>query len=55
MKAHTKETQASITPDSAIQLLKEGNIRFQEKSKADRDLMEQVKATSQGQYPFATI
>jgi carbonic anhydrase len=55
MKAHTKETQASINPESAIQLLKEGNIRFQEKSKADRDLMEQVKATSQGQYPYATI
>ena len=55
MKAHTKETQASITPDSAMQLLKEGNSRFQEKTKVNRDLMEQVKDTSQGQYPFATI
>ena len=55
MKAHTKETQASITPDSAMQLLKEGNTRFQEKTKVNRDLMEQVKDTSQGQYPFATI
>ena len=55
MKAHTKETQASITPDSAMQLLKEGNTRFQEKTKVNRDLMEQVKDTSQGQYPYATI
>jgi len=55
MKAHTKETQSSITPGSAMQLLKEGNSRFQEKTKVDRDLMEQVKDTSQGQYPFATI
>ncbi|MBA22989.1 MAG: carbonic anhydrase [Flavobacteriales bacterium] len=55
MKAHTKETQASITPDSAMQLLKEGNTRFQEKTKVNRDLMEQVKDTSKGQYPFATI
>ena len=55
MKAHTKETQASITHDSAMQLLKEGNTRFQEKTKVNRDLMEQVKDTSQGQYPFATI
>ncbi len=55
MKAHTKETQASITPDSAIQLLKEGNNRFQDKTKAERDLMEQVKETSKGQYPYATI
>lgn len=55
MKAHTKETQASITPDSALQLLKEGNNRFQDKTKAERDLMEQVKETSKGQYPYATI
>jgi len=55
MKAHTKETQASITPDYAIQLLKEGNNRFQDKTKAERDLMEQVKETSKGQYPYATI
>lgn len=55
MKAHTKETQASITPNSAIQLLKEGNNRFQDKTKAERDLMEQVKETSKGQYPYATI
>ena len=28
MKAHTKETQATITPEKAISLLKEGNARF---------------------------
>ena len=55
MKAHTKETQAAITPDTAIQLLKEGNLRFQENRKADRDLLKQVSDTATGQYPFATI
>ena len=55
MKAHTKETQAAITPDMAIQLLKMGNERFQENQKADRDLMEQVHDTVSGQYPFATV
>ncbi|TYP76277.1 carbonic anhydrase family protein [Aquimarina intermedia] len=55
MKAHTKETQASITPDVAVQMLKEGNARFLNNSKADRDLLEQVKDTTNGQYPFATI
>ncbi len=55
MKAHTKETQAEITPDIAIQLLKEGNNRFVKNSKADRDLLEQVSDTSGGQYPFATV
>lgn len=55
MKAHTKETQAVITPVSAIGLLKEGNERFVANKKADRDLLEQVGDTASGQYPFATI
>lgn len=55
MKAHTKDTQADITPDSAITLLKEGNSRFVENKNADRDLLEQVNYTASGQYPFATI
>ena len=55
MKAHTKETQAAMTPDSAIQLLREGNKRFVANSKADRNLLEQVGDTATGQYPFATV
>ena len=55
MKAHTKETQASMTPATALHELKEGNQRFQNNKKADRDLLDQVKDTSSGQYPFATI
>ncbi|MBT8234372.1 MAG: carbonic anhydrase [Saprospiraceae bacterium] len=55
MKAHTKETQAAMTPQTAIQELKDGNKRFQENLKADRALLEQVADTSTGQYPFATI
>jgi len=55
MKAHTKETQAVMTPNSALEALREGNIRFQKNLKADRDLLDQVKDTSTGQYPFATI
>ncbi len=55
MKAHTKETQAAISPDGAIALLKEGNQRFVANKKANRDLLEQVGDTASGQYPFATI
>jgi carbonic anhydrase len=55
MKAHTKETQAALTPEEALLLLKEGNARFQNNSKANRNLLEQVNDTSSGQYPFATI
>jgi len=55
MKAHTKDTQASMTPMSAIQALRDGNNRFVSKSPITRDLNEQVSQTSNGQYPFATI
>ncbi|MFT4575128.1 MAG: carbonic anhydrase [Polaribacter sp.] len=55
MKAHTKETQATMTPEKSLQFLKEGNKRFQDNLKANRSLIEQVLDTSTGQFPFATI
>jgi len=55
MKAHTRETQASLTPRKALQFLKEGNLRFQQNLKANRNLLEQVNDTAEGQFPFATI
>ena len=55
MKAHTRETQATMTPQKSLQYLKEGNIRFQNNLKANRNLLEQVNDTSEGQFPFATI
>ncbi len=55
MKAHTKETQDQMTPNSALQALKDGNHRFVENNMANRNLPEQVQDTSGGQYPFATI
>lgn len=55
MKAHTKETQATMTPEKALQFLKEGNERFQQNLKANRNLLEQVNDTKDGQFPFATI
>jgi carbonic anhydrase len=55
MKAHTRETQATMTPQKALGFLKEGNQRFQNNLKANRNLLEQVNDTSDGQFPFATI
>jgi carbonic anhydrase len=55
MKAHTKETQAVMTPDSSIQALKDGNERFMENTQISRDLLDQVTDTSTGQFPFATV
>lgn len=55
MKAHTQETQATMTPEKSLLYLKEGNKRFQSNLKANRNLLEQVNDTSDGQFPFATI
>ena len=55
MRTHTAETQATMTPEKAVQFLKEGNIRFQNNLKANRNLLQQVNETSDGQFPFATI
>ena len=55
MKAHTSETQSSITPVKAIEFLKEGNERFVNNLKANRDLLQQANETRDGQFPFAVI
>ncbi len=55
MKSHTKETQEILTPEHALELLKEGNERFVNNIKAHRNLLEQVNETSAGQFPFAAI
>lgn len=55
MKAHTRETQATMTPQKSLRYLKEGNERFQNNLKTNRNLLEQVNDTSDGQFPFATI
>jgi len=55
MKAHTRETQSTMSPEKALQFLKEGNERFQNNLKANRNLLQQVNETKDGQFPFATI
>lgn len=55
MKTHTKVTQENLTPQLAHEILVEGNERFVQNVKAQRNLKEQVLETSSGQYPFAVI
>ena len=55
MWTHTKESQDKITPLKALEFLKEGNVRFLNNLKLDRNLLKQVNQTSEGQYPFAAI
>ncbi|MFT5053469.1 MAG: carbonic anhydrase [Oceanospirillaceae bacterium] len=55
MKTQTKETQQKMTPQAALNILIEGNTRFTENVRGNRDLIEQVGETTNGQYPFAVI
>ena len=55
MKTLTKELQSQITPKRAIEILREGNIRFMNNLKTNRNLLQQVNETSDGQHPFAVI
>ncbi len=55
MKTLTKETQAAITPSMALELLREGNKRFINNLKINRNLLQQANETSDGQHPFAVI
>lgn len=55
MRTQTKEIQENLTPKCAHDILVQGNKRFAENLKAQRNLKDQVFETSKGQYPFAVI
>jgi carbonic anhydrase len=55
MRTLNKEMQEKITPQQALEILKEGNKRFVDNLKLHRNLLEQVNETSDGQHPFAVI
>jgi carbonic anhydrase len=55
MKTLTKEMQDAITSSMALQLLKDGNKRFVNNLKINRNLLQQANETSDGQHPFAVI
>lgn len=55
MRTLTKELQLKISPTKGIQLLQEGNRRFVNNLKFNRNLLQQVNETVDGQHPFAVI
>lgn len=55
MRTLNKQLQESITPQQALEILKEGNRRFVHNLKLNRNLLEQVNETRDGQWPFATV
>ena len=55
MRTHNKESQSTMTPSMAMEILKDGNKRFVSNLKFNRNLLQQVNETRDGQWPFATV
>lgn len=55
MKSHYWETRESMTPAKALAFLKEGNERFLNNLRVNRNLLDLVNDTAERQFPFATI
>ncbi|PLW81362.1 carbonic anhydrase [Kineobactrum sediminis] len=51
----TLQSQAVLTPDSALAMLREGNERFLTDTMIERDFSAQVDATASGQYPHSIV
>ena len=54
-QVQTSESQAAMTPEAALARLREGNARFVAGESKVRNLPAKVRATAEGQYPFAVI
>jgi len=51
----TREVQTQLDPARVLKILQEGNARFVRGERVSRDLMRQVNATAQGQFPLAVV
>lgn len=55
MKTLNKISQANISPKKALELLQAGNTRFVDNLRVNRNLLQMVNDTSDGQWPMAAI
>jgi carbonic anhydrase len=55
MRTLTKELQKNLTPRKAYEILVDGNRRFVNNLRYNRNLLSQVNETSDGQFPFAIV
>ncbi|HYF04254.1 MAG TPA: bifunctional SulP family inorganic anion transporter/carbonic anhydrase [Patescibacteria group bacterium] len=51
----TEEVQKTITPQMALEILKQGNERFVKNECIEKDFKHQMRTTAQGQYPMAAV
>ena len=55
MRTLTKKLRDDLTPITALDVLRKGNERFVNNLKANRNLLQQVNETSDGQHPLAIV
>jgi len=55
MKTHTKEFLETLTPQLAFEVLKDGNKRFINNLKVNRNLLQLLDEIQDGQHPFAVV
>ncbi len=55
MRTLTKSVRDALTPIDAIEVLRKGNDRFVNNLKSNRNLLQQVNETSDGQHPLAIV
>ena len=53
--ALTKAQRDLLTPEQIIELMKEGNARFQRGERKNRDYLREQRASAKGQYPAAVL
>jgi len=55
MRTLTRELRDTLTPTAAIEVLRKGNERFVNNLRANRNLLQQVNDTRNGQHPLAIV
>jgi len=53
--ALTKDARDQMTPDQILEKWKEGNVRFREGRKIQRDFLAEQRATASGQFPAGVL
>ena len=54
-RPQNQESQAAVTPEGAIEMLREGNRRFLDNAPLERNWANDIDATAGGQYPYAVV
>ena len=55
VRTQSYDSQKSLTPQAVLEILKHGNQHFVNNLESNRNLLEQINDTSEGQFPIAII